>query len=163
MHPYLCFSRLEYLVVVFFLINATYANLFSIAVAFLEIFSWPQSWIILFYLFSVIWHATSRWMKWCLRLFLQVTRECLYQAISTCGPGVEFNRIGKTIQYGVPLYSSETHLLAKFQCIWGCFRATIFTYAYLMSFIRHHHYYMLWLYNMQVDAYPHNHLLASSA
>ncbi|XP_072953659.1 methionine aminopeptidase 1D, chloroplastic/mitochondrial [Typha angustifolia] len=28
---------------------------------------------------------------------VQVTRECLYNAISICAPGVEFNRIGKTI------------------------------------------------------------------
>ncbi|KAG6495862.1 hypothetical protein ZIOFF_043691 [Zingiber officinale] len=29
----------------------------------------------------------------------QVTRECLLKAISICAPGVEYNRIGKTIQY----------------------------------------------------------------
>lgn len=29
---------------------------------------------------------------------VQVTKECLYNAISICAPGVEFNRIGKTIQ-----------------------------------------------------------------
>ncbi|EHA8587476.1 Methionine aminopeptidase [Cocos nucifera] len=28
---------------------------------------------------------------------VQVTRECLYKAISICAPGVEFNQIGKTI------------------------------------------------------------------
>ncbi|RRT50214.1 hypothetical protein GW17_00050898, partial [Ensete ventricosum] len=30
-------------------------------------------------------------------VYLNVTRECLQKAISICAPGVEFNRIGKTI------------------------------------------------------------------
>ncbi|KAG0449049.1 hypothetical protein HPP92_027507 [Vanilla planifolia] len=33
------------------------------------------------------------------RKLVQVTRECLYKAISICAPGVEYSRIGKTIKF----------------------------------------------------------------
>ncbi|KAK1264143.1 hypothetical protein QJS04_geneDACA021724 [Acorus gramineus] len=42
---------------------------------------------------------------------VQITRECLYKAISVCGPGVEFSKIGRTIQY-VPFQNISYSLFA---------------------------------------------------
>lgn len=32
------------------------------------------------------------------RFLVKITEECMYKAISLCGPGVRFNQIGHTIQ-----------------------------------------------------------------